>query len=1006
MQISEYSLRHRAVVWFVLALVVVGGVWAFTQMGKKEDSTFVLKTAVVTCNYPGATPYEVEQLISEPVARELQSMRKIKKITSESYYGMSKIMVELESGTRAKEIPQLWDELRRKVINISAKLPEGASPLSVNDDFSDVYGLYYGLVADDGFSWSEIRDWAQRIKTEVVTIDGVQKVALQGEQQPVVNVYITKSMLANFAITPEKIVTAISQQNDIINTGDVSAGEVRIRILEPGAYSTIEDISNQLLIAANGQQFRLGDIARIEQSYAEPAAMILHVDGRRGVGVGVSSDEEADVVKLGREVREVMGRLQSQMPVGMEIVTLYPEDEIARQANLSFMLNVLESVAIVIIIIMLAMGVRSGALIGSSLIFTIGGTMLVMYMLGEGINRTSLAGFIIAMGMLVDNAIVVTDNALKSATRGVPMSEALLRGAEAPKWGLLGATLIAILSFLPLYLAPSSVAEIVKPLFVVIALSLLLSWVLALTQVPLFGVSLLRQSADEEKSRVVWFDNLLGRALHHRWVVVMGVVILFVGAVVAMSVMPQNFFPQLDKPYFRADVILPEGYDIEATQEHLDMMNDWLHRQPEVVRVSTTAGSTPLRYYLASSSVSQRPNYGNILVEVDSKRSTQRVKERFDSFVADSCPDVWLRSSLFKLSPVPDATIEIGFVGYDVDTLLTLTNQVERIMWNNSDAVNVRNSWGNRIPTWLPVYSQIKGQRIGVGRNRMAQWITLATEGYKMGDFRRGDEFLPILLKDDKVDNYNLSNLSSMPVFSQSGKVYSIEQASSRFDFDYRTGVVKRYNRRRVMKAQCDPAAGVNTGQLFKKILTEVKQKVAIPEGYEMRIFGEQESQQESNKALAKNLPLALVLIFIVLLLLFDNFRDPVVILLMTPLIFVGVVLGLLLTGNQFDFFSLLGLLGLVGMNVKNAVILVNTIRELRRDGMKPYDAVVEATRGRLIPVSLASGTTILALIPLLFDSLFSSMAATIMGGLLVATILTMVVLPVTYAIFYKIKQE
>lgn len=1006
MNISEYSLRHRAVVWFVLAMFVVGGVWAFTQMGKKEDSTFVLKTAVVTCRYAGATPYEVEQLISEPVARELQSMRKVKKITSESYYGFSKIMVELESGTRAAEIPQLWDELRRKVTNIGSQLPVGAGPLIVNDDFSDVYGLYYGLVADDGFSWSEIREWAQRIKTEVVTIDGVQKVALQGEQQPVVNVYITKSTLANFSITPEMIVATIAQQNDIINTGDVAAGEVRVRILESGTYATIGDIADQLLIASDGRQFRLGDVARIEQSYIDPATTIMHVDGRRAVGVGISSDTQADVVRLGVKVREQLERLQGQMPVGMEIVALYPEDEIAREANLSFMLNVLESVAIVILIIMLMMGIRSGALIGSSLIFTIGGTMLMMYMVGEGLNRTSLAGFIIAMGMLVDNAIVVTDNALKSVVRGDPLRDALVSGAEAPKWGLLGATLIAVLSFLPLYLAPSSVAEIVKPLFVVIALSLLLSWVLALTQVPLFGEMMLRRANASVEHRFAWFDSLLRAALRQRWVVVVTSVTMFIAAVVVMGVMPQNFFPQLDKPYFRADVILPEGYDINYTQQQLDRMSGWLRRQSEVVRVSTTAGATPLRYYLASSSVSMRPNYGNILVEVNDKRSTQRVRERFDRFVADSCPDVWLRSSLFKLSPVPDATIEIGFVGQDVDTLLDLTSRVERIMWDMPEAVNVRNSWGNRIPTWLPVYSQIKGQRIGVGRSRMAQWITLATDGYKMGEFRRGDEFLPILLKDEDVGDYNLSNLSSMPMFSTSGNVYSIEQASSRFDFDYRTGVVKRFNRRRVMKAQCDPAEGVNTGRLYASILERVEQEVPIPEGYEMKIFGEQESQQESNEALGENMPLTLVLIFIVLLLLFDNFRDPLVVLLMTPLIFVGVVLGLLLTGNQFDFFSLLGLLGLVGMNVKNAVILVNTIRELRREGMSPYDAVVEAARGRLVPVTLASGTTILALVPLLFDSLFASMAATIMGGLFVATILTMVVLPVAYTIFYKIETE
>lgn len=1006
MTVPEYSMRNRSIVWFVLALFVAGGLWAFSAMGKKEDSTFVLKSAVVTCDYAGATPFEVEQLISEPISRELQSMRGVRKITSESYYGYSRIMVELDAGTRAGDIPQLWDELRRKVMNIGPRLPSGAGSIRVNDDFSDVYGLYYGLAADDGFSWSEIREWAQRIKTAVVTIDGVQKVAVFGEQTPVINLYITKSTLANSAITPETIVSMISQQNTMVNSGEIDAGGVMVRILETGVYNTMEDIADQLLMSPDGRQYRLGDIARIEEGYADPPSTIMHVDGRRAVGIGVSSEASADVVALGREVRRTLERIGGDMPVGMDMVTLYPEDVIAREANFSFLLNLLESVLIVIVVIMLAMGVRSGSLIGSSLVFTIGGTMLFMYMAGEGINRTSLAGFIIAMGMLVDNAIVVTDNALKSAAGGQPLGAALARGADGPKWGLLGATLIAVFSFLPLYLAPSSVAEIVKPLFVVITLSLLLSWVLALTQVPVFGSFMLRGGGDYGGGvRMKWFDGVLESVLRHRWAVVAGSVILFAASIVAMGLMPQNFFPQLDKPYFRADVILPEGYDIASTQRNLDRMSDWLRSQPEVVHVSTTAGSTPLRYYLASSSVSMRPNYGNVLVEVDDRRSTQTVKERFDEFVGQSCPDVWLRSSLFKLSPVPDAAIEIGFVGADVDTLLHLASQAEQIMWRTPGAVNVRNSWGNRIPTWLPVYSQTKGQRIGVSRSRMAQWITLATQGYRMGEFRRGDELIPILLKDEDIGAYNLSNLQSMPVFSQSGKVYSIEQASLRFDFDYRTGVVKQYNRQRVMKAQCDPADGVNTQRLFERILADVRAEVAVPDGYSMRIFGEQESQAESNEALGRNMPLALVLIFIVLLLLFGNYRDPAVILLMTPLIFIGVVAGLLVTGNQFNFFSLLGLLGLVGMNVKNAVILITSINDLRREGADPYDAVVRAARGRLVPVCVASVTTVLALIPLLFDSLFASMASTVMGGLLVATVLTMEVLPAVYCIFYNVKK-
>ena len=801
------------------------------------------------------------------------------------------------------------------------------------------------------------------------------------------------------------IVSMMSQQNAVVNSGQIAAGELSVRVLETGAYATIDDIANQLLTAPDGRQFRLGDIARIEWDYLSPPSTLMYVDGQPAIGIGVSTSSQADVVAVGQQVREVLNTLSEDMPVGIELVSLYPEDEIAQQANLSFMLNLAESLIIVILVIMLAMGLRSGSLIGSSLLFTIGGTMLLMYLFGEGINRTSLAGFIIAMGMLVDNAIVVTDNAQKSLFAGVSLRDGFIRGADGPKWGLLGATLIAILSFLPLYLAPSAVAEIIKPLFVVIALSLLLSWVLAMTQVPLFGIYMLSsQPTICLQQHLGWFEGVLRRMLAHRWTVVCCSVVLLLVSIAAMRYMPHNFFPQLDKPYFRADVILPEGYDIGATQQNLDTMSRWLLQHPDVKRVSTTAGATPPRYYLASSSYASRPNYGNILVEVKNKRLTEDVKSQFDRFVADSCPDVWLRSSLFKLSPVPDATIEFGFLGDNVDTLLNLTQQVEHLMRQDNRATNIRNSWGNRVPTWMPVYSQIKGQRIGVSRSRMVEWLTLATQGYRMGELRRDDEFVPILLKDDDVAGRNLSNLQSMPIFSQSGKVYSIEQASTRFDFDYSTAVVEQYNRQRVMKAQCDPVEGVNTQLLFDDLLRKVKSEVRIPDGYALKVFGEQESQAESNAALAANMPLALVLIFIVLLLLFGNYRDPLVILLMTPLIFIGVAGGLILTGNSFDFFSLLGLIGLVGMNIKNAVILLSSINDLRTLGVPPVEAVVEAAKQRLVPVVLASMTTILALIPLLFDSLFAGMAATIMGGLLVATILTMGVLPVVYALFYKIR--
>ena len=1010
MSLPEYSLKNRKVVWFFLFVLLAGGALGFVTLGKKEDSVFVIKSASLVCSYPGATPLEVEQLVTEPIEREVQSMRLVHKITSESYYGLSKVLVELDPATRASEIPQLWDELRRKVLNIQPRLPAGASPVTVADDFGDVYGIYYGLSVDGGFTWAELRDWAQRIKTALVTVDGVQKVSLFGEQTPVVNVYVNLAALANFAIRPETIVATIGQQNTIVNSGEKQAGALQIQILEAGTYKNLDDISNQMLTAASGKQYRLGDIARVERGYADPPQTLMRVDGRRAVGIGISTEAQVDVVKTGEKITRVLDGLTRQMPVGMDLTVLYPENRIARQANATFVLNLAESVAIVILIIMLVMGFRAGVLIGSSLLFSIGGTLLLMQFLGEGLNRTSLAGFIIAMGMLVDNAIVVTDNAQQAMLRGVARRRAVVDGANAPRWSLLGATLIAIFSFLPLYLAPSSVAEIVKPLFVVLALSLLLSWVLALTQTPLFGDFMLRVKPvahdpyDTKFYRT--FDRILAALLRWRWGVVAGVAALFAAALAVMGLMPQNFFPSLDKPYFRADVLLPEGYNIRDTERNLRTMEEWLHAQPEVKTVSVTMGSTPPRYYLASSSVSLRPNFGNILVELHDKGQTEAVEARFNAYVRAMCPDVWLRSSLFKLSPVPDAAIEFGFIGDDIDTLRRLTQAAEEIMWRTAGTVNIRNSWGNRVPTWLPLYSQMKGQRIGVTRSQMAQGITIATQGYRLGEYREGDQFMPILLKDENINTYNLTNLQALPIFTPAGKVYSIEQATDGFRFEYRVGVVKRYNRQRVMKAQCDPGRGVNTMRLYAALRDSVLRGVVLPEGYSMKVFGEQESQQESNSALARYMPLTMVLIFIVLLLLFRNYREPVVILLMIPLIFIGVVLGLAVTGKVFNFFSLLGLLGLVGMNIKNAVVLVGQVGVLRSEGKDAYEALTAATRSRIVPVAMASGTTILGMLPLLFDSMFGAMAATIMGGLLVATLLTVCVLPVVYAIFYNIRKS
>ncbi len=1010
MNIAKYSLDNPKVIYFFLVVMLIGGILSFGSLGKKEDSPFVIKTAVLVTQYPGASPKEVEELITEPIEREIQSMRRVYKIKSDSYYGMSKISIELDPATPPDEMPQMWDELRRKVLNVQSQLPQGASVIKVSDDFGDVFGIYFALTADDGFSYHDLREWGQKLKTDLVTIEGVQKVALFGEQTEVVNIFISMSKLANSGINLNSVMQTIKSQNSLINTGEKKAGSIQLKVLAEGTYKNLTDIRNQLISTESGQQIRFGDIAVVEKGYLEPPSTLIRVNGKKAIGIGVSTAPDYDVVKAGESVRMRLAQIEQQIPVGIEMVTLYPEDRIAREANNGFILNLIESVVIVIFIILIVMGIRAGLLIGSSLIFCIGGTLLIMQFMGVGLNRTSLAAFIIAIGMLVDNAIVVTDNAQIAIKRGVRRRQALINGATIPQWGLLGATMIAVFSFLPLYLAQSSVAEMVKPLFIVLAVSLILSWVLALSQTTVFGNFILKEGDGEngkdpyDKPFYHKFGNFLRLLIRYKVVTLVVMIGLFMLSLVVMGLLPQNFFPNMDKPYLRADCFLPEGYSIRETEKDMGRIEDFLMRQDEVVNVSGTYGSSPLRYYLASTSFGPKPNFGNLLVEVKDKKYTTTVEARLNQYVRENFPNILIRSSLFKLSPAVEANIEFGFIGDNIDTLTMLTEQAMAVMRECDMATDVKNSWGNKVPVWEPVYSQERGQRLGITRQAVAYALKIATNGLALGDYREKDLFMPILLKEDNIKTSGIDNMRTLPVFSQSGYAVPLAQVVDSFAFNFNYNVIKRYNREKVMMAQCDSKRGANTMAAFTQIKNALEEKMVLPQGYRMKVFGEDESQAESNAAIEANLPLTFILMFIVLLFLFKTYRKPTIILLMVPLIFIGVVFGLVVTGKMLDFFALLGVLGLIGMNIKNAIVLVDQIGIEEEKGLPRLEAIIEATKSRIVPVSMASGTTILGMLPLLFDAMFGGMAACIMGGLLVASLLTIFVLPVTYSLLFRVK--
>lgn len=1014
MNIPKYSLENQKIIYFFLAVMLIGGIYSFFKLPKKEDSPFVIKQAVLVTQYPGATPQEVEKLVTEPIEREIQAMSDVFQIKSESYFGMSKISIELQPTLSPDYMPVKWDELRRKVANIQPRLPSGASSISVSDDFGDVFGIYYALTADEGYTYDDLRNWAQKIKTELSPVPGVQKVYLFGEQTQVVNVKISIPKLANLGIDPNAIQQVMQTQNLLVNTGDINTGNYQLRLRAEGTYKDIQDIRDQLIVTKSGGEVRLGDIATVERGYMDPPSNLMRVDGKRAIGIGVATGSKDDVVAVGNAVADHLAEMEQLFPVGMDLKTIYPENKIADEANNGFILNLIESLLIVIVIIFIVMGSRAGMLVGSSLLFSVGGTLLIMLIWGVGLNRTSLAAFIIAMGMLVDNAIVVTDNAQVGIKRGLSRYQALIDGATKPQWALLGATFIAVCSFLPMYLAPASVAEIVKPLFIVLAVSLGLSWVLALTQTTTFGNFILKEAKPGENKDPYdtklyhKFESVLGRLIKRRYVTISTVVATLFLSLFVMSIMPQSFFPIMSKPYFRADLIFPEGYSIYDVETNVKKIEEeYLSKNENIKSYSFTLGGSPVRYYLASSSIGPKPNFANVLIETQDPEDAQAEEGKFYDYMVANYPNILTRSALFALSPVPDAAIEIGFIGDNVDTLVALTQRAQEIARNYDQVMEVRNSWGNKVPVWKPLYSQEKGLRLGITRQQVAYSLRSATNGVPLGEYREGDVFMPILLKDADKDSISLNDIKTLPVYSAKGRSVKVEQVIDDFSLDYEFNVVRRFNREPCMLMQCEPKRGANTMAAFSHLWKEIQEKIQVPEGYKMTYFGEQSEQDKGNKAIAANIPLMFGLIYVTLLFLFPKYyRKPVLIMAMLPLIFIGVVLGLLVFGKSLDFFAMLGLLGLISMNIKNAIVLVDEIGLQLNAGLSPVNAVIEATKTRIVPVTMASGTTILGMLPLLGDAMFAGMAATIMGGLFVSTILTIFVLPVTYCVFFKIKSE
>lgn len=1003
--LAKFFLKNRALSWLLLALILLGGVVAYVGMGKLEDAPFTIKQAVVTTTYPGASPLEVQQQVTDVLEEAIQSLGELYYLKTENRAGLSKITVYVKKEIRADAMQQLWDKLRRKVGDAQGKLPAGAGTSVVNDDFGDVLGVFYGL-SSAVHTYRELEEQAERLKNELLAVPDVARVELYGVQNRTIEVEADPSLLAASGLTMADIAAAFDRQNHIVDAGAVETAHNRLRIDAAGSFTTLQELENLTVTSRDGSYFRLGELAAVSESYVRPARSRMEMDGLPTIGIAISTVADGNVVDMAERVAARLSQLEQVMPEGYRLRTVYDQGHESSVANDGFVLNLIISVVTVIAVLLFFIGMKNGILIGSGLVFSIFGTLIYMYGTGIALQRMSLAAIIIAMGMLVDNAIVVYDATLVNMQRGMRKRTAILAAVGTTAMPLLGATLIAVLTFLPVYLSPHITGELLSSLFIVIAVSLLLSWVLAVSQNVFFVQEFVRRPRPDELKGELFqgrmydrFRRALRWTIRRRWFVLASMMVLLAASALGFRSIPQQFMPLLDKQYFSVDVWLPEGTRVEETLRQAEALAEKLMQHEGVRHVSTFVGQTPPRYYLANAAYGPQSNYAQCLVEAVSPSVARSMQVGLQDELSQTFSDALIRVNRFELNSIPQALIEARFCGDDPRVLDSLTSMAIDIMRRNPKVMNARNEWGNKAMLVRAAYDPVKAGRLNLGKADLMTAVKSTNDGTPVGIYRDGDKQVPVLLRTVGGGQLSQAALEDLPVWNGRNSA-PLAQVTDSIGIGWEWPLVKTYNRRLSMAAQCDVQPGHTMKEVHSEIRDEIE-RIGLPAGYSFFWDSQYKDQKEAMEALIKYFPLAIVFLVFILVALFGNFRQPSIIFFILPLSVIGVVVGMLVTGFQFGFFCIAGWLGLLGMIIKNVIVLLDEVNLQRRAGVAPGEAIVEATVSRTRPVLMAAITTIFGSIPLLFDVVFGGMAATIVFGLSFATLLTLFVTPALYAVFY-----
>ncbi len=1031
-----WALKNKRLVYFLLLMLTLGGVTAYMSMSKLEDPEIKVKQAAIVTAYPGASSHEVELEVTDKLEKSIRSLAAVKTVKSSSMADVSVITVELSELLSNKEVDQAFDLLRRKVYDVQGALPTGAQESVILDGMGDVFGLFYAFQYE-GYSNEEAVQYAELIQREVKGIKGVSQVVIYGKQAQTINIDLNEEKLANLGIMPMQVLQLIQGQNAIIYSGYYDVGGQRMRVSVSNRYKTVEDISDLIIQGTQGDQIRLGDIAHISEGYANPQRSDMRFDGKQALGIAISANSGTDITKVGKAVEELIQRIEiERLPAGMKMHKVFFQSDRVKDSLNSFIINLIESVLIVVFILIFFMGWRSGVILGIGLFVTVMGSILLLNTFDGTLQRVSLMAFILAMGMLVDNAIVVLDGIQINLEKGMERSRALTEPGMQTAMPLLGATLIAILSFLPIFLSPDTAGIYVRDLFIVLAVSLMLSWILALVMNPILADKMIhpKKLKSEGEAYTGRFYDTLERVvkwvLHHRWVSVGSVAIVVLISLWGYRLLPQGFFPDMDYNQLYIEYKLPEGYTTRRVDHDLKEIEDYLRGRKEIDHVTTAIGGTPARYNLVRSITGSSLSYGELIVDFYTPKDAVENLDEIQAYLTERYPDAQVRVKRYNLM-YKEYPIELEFRGPDPAVLRNLAEQAVDIIQKDPKTLMVRSNWFPRVPALQIDYNQPKALRAGLSRRDIGLSLLTATYGLPMGTFYDGAEPKTITIRTVNQEGQPLDALDNAAIFSMLPSINKLDRktleglltgavtkediissllqskplssVTDGVQLIWEEPIIMRTDGERSIKAQCVPITGVSNETLRSSIAPALE-NIALPEGYSMKWEGEYGASEEATTYLFMYYPVAIILMIGILIMLFGDYKKPIVIILCLPTLAIGVVWGMYISGKTFSFTAIVAVLGLIGMMIKNIIVLLDEVTLLTSQGIDEYHALVSSAKSRVRPVMLASATTILGMLPLLTDALFGPTAVVIMAGLIVATVMTIIFAPLVYALLYKVR--